>query len=164
MSATSERLERQTTEHPIDTSTMSNQTRSTRDALEASLKDSPFQRLLGLRLESFDSASGTLSLRCPCGPNVERIRGSGQFHGGVIASLVDITADYALMGALGFGALTINFRVDFLRPAVNTEVVARAQVRRLGRKIAVVDVELSDVDGKLIAIGRGTYSTQLPRT
>jgi uncharacterized protein (TIGR00369 family) len=132
----------------------------TRGELELLLGDSPFQRVLGLALESFDLADQTLTLRSAYGPNVERQPGTGQYHGGVIASLIDIAGDFALIAVLGYGVPTINFRVDYLRPATRTDLLARAQVRRAGRTIGVVDIDVTDTQGRLIALGRGCYGTQ----
>jgi uncharacterized protein (TIGR00369 family) len=132
----------------------------TRGELELLLGDSPFQRVLGLALESFDLAAQTLTLRSAYGPDVERQPGTGQYHGGVIASLIDIAGDYALIAVLGYGVPTINFRVDYLRPATRTDLLARAQVRRAGRTIGVVDIDVTDIQGRLIALGRGCYGTQ----
>jgi uncharacterized protein (TIGR00369 family) len=124
------------------------------------LADSPFQQLLGLRLEGFDVAAQTLSIRAVHGPNVERSPGTGQYHGGVIASLIDIAGDFALIAILGHGVPTINFRVDYLRPAANSDLLAEARVRRAGRTVGVVDVDVTDAAGKLIALGRGCYGTR----
>jgi uncharacterized protein (TIGR00369 family) len=131
-----------------------------RKNLEALLADSPFQQLLGLRLDAFDLAAQTVTIRSIYGPNVERSPGTGQYHGGVIASLIDIAGDYALVAILGYGVPTINFRVDYLRPATNSDLLAQARVRRAGRTIGVVDIEVTDAGGRLIALGRGCYSTQ----
>ena len=131
-----------------------------RERLEELLAESPFHKLLGLRLEAFDAAQQTLELRLPFAPNVERAAGTGQYHGGVIASLIDIAGDFALIAVLGHGVPTINFRVDYLRPAVTTDLVAHAQVRRAGRTIGVVDIDVTDSARRLIAIGRGCYGTQ----
>jgi uncharacterized protein (TIGR00369 family) len=132
----------------------------TRETLEKYLGDSPFQEVLGLRLETFDAAAQTLTLRSVFGPQVERYAGSGQYHGGVIASLIDIAGDFALIAVLGYGVPTINLRVDYLRPALNNDLLAVAQVRRAGRTVGVVDVDVKDVTGRLIALGRGCYGTQ----
>jgi uncharacterized protein (TIGR00369 family) len=132
----------------------------TREKLERYLEDSPFQKALGLRLETFDPAAQTLTLRSVYGPQVERTVGSGQYHGGVIASLIDIAGDFALIAILGFGVPTINLRVDYLRPALNNDLLAVAQVRRAGRTVGVVDIDVKDVTGRLIALGRGCYGTQ----
>src|ERR1700678_3385149 len=132
----------------------------TRETLERHLDDSPFQRSLGLHLESFDATAQTLVIRAKYGTQVERTTGSGQFHGGVIASLIDIAGDFALIAVLGHGVPTINLRVDYLRPATRTDLIAEARVRRAGRTIGVVDIDVLDDQGRLIALGRGCYSTQ----
>ena len=128
--------------------------------LESLLADSPFQQLLGLRLEAFDLAAQSVTIRSIYGPNIERSSGSGQYHGGVIASLIDIAGDFALIAILGYGVPTINFRVDYLRPATKTDLFAHARVRRAGRTIGVVDIDVLDQAGRLIALGRGCYGTQ----
>ena len=48
--------------------------------------------------------------------------------------------------------------MDFLRPGTNTDLTATAKTRRLGRSVGVVDIDVHDDQGKLCAIGRGTYS------
>lgn len=132
----------------------------TRETLERYLNDSPFQRVLGLSLESFDAAAQTLVLRATYGAQIERTTGSGQFHGGVIASLIDIAGDFALIAVLGHGVPTINLRVDYLRPALGHDLLAAARVRRAGRSIGVVDIDVTGEGGRLIALGRGCYGTQ----
>jgi len=131
-----------------------------RKTLETMLADSPFQQLLGLRLDEFDLAAQTITIRSVYGPNVERSAGTGQYHGGVIASLIDIAGDFALIAVLGYGVPTINFRVDYLRPATATDLLAQARVRRAGRTIGVVDIDVTDTSSRLIALGRGCYGTQ----
>ena len=133
---------------------------ATRKILESLLANSPFQQLLGLHLDALDVAAQTVTIRSIYGPNVERSSGTGQYHGGVIASLIDIAGDFALIAVLGYGVPTINFRVDYLRPAANSDLLAQARVRRAGRTIGVVDIEVTDTGGKLIALGRGCYGTQ----
>ena len=128
--------------------------------LSAWLAESPFHKLLGLQLESVDSDSKTVVIRCVFGPNVERALGTGQYHGGVIASLIDIAGDFALIAVLGHGVPTINFRVDYLRPAANSDLLAHACVRKAGRTVGVVDIEVNDSSGRLVAVGRGCYGTQ----
>ena len=124
------------------------------------LAESPFHKLLGLKLESVDAGAKTVVLRCVFGPNVERAPGTGQYHGGVIASLIDIAGDFALIAVLGHGVPTINFRVDYLRPAANGDLLALARVLKAGRTVGVVDIEVTDSGGRLVAVGRGCYGTQ----
>jgi uncharacterized protein (TIGR00369 family) len=132
----------------------------THEEIAAWLAESPFHRVLGLQLESFDPSAQSVGIRCAFGPQVERAPGTGQFHGGVIASLIDIAGDFALIAVLGHGVPTINFRVDYLRPALKSDLIARARVRKSGRTVGVVDIDVEDVEGRLVAVGRGCYGTQ----
>jgi uncharacterized protein (TIGR00369 family) len=141
-------------------SAMTKHSAATRETLEAALRGSPFQEILGLRLEDFDVEAQTLTLRAAYGPHVERSAGTGQYHGGVIASLIDVAGDFALIAVLGYGVPTINFRVDYLRPAAKSDLIATARVRRAGRTIGVVDIDVLDDHARLIALGRGCYGTQ----
>lgn len=47
----------------------------------------PLSEAAGLTSETLDDV-GTVVLRCPHGPSIERAPGTGQYHGGVIASLI----------------------------------------------------------------------------
>ena len=100
-------------------------------------------------------------MRLELRPEFERAEGTGQYHGGVIASFVDTVGDYALVQNLGGGVPTINYRTDFLRPAFNTALIGKAKVRRAGRTVAVVDIDIYDESERLLAVGRGTYGTQV---
>ena len=57
-------------------------------------------------------------MRLAMRPSSSAGRGTGQWHGGPIAAVIDTVGDYALIMLLGRPLPTINFRVDYLRPAV----------------------------------------------
>jgi uncharacterized protein (TIGR00369 family) len=130
------------------------------ELLQRYLEESPFQSPFKLRPVAFDIAAGMFEVRLDFVPFVERASGTRQFHGGAIASLIDIAGDFALFVMLGHGVPTINLRIDYLRPAIDTALTARAIVRKAGRTIGVVDIDVLDAAGKLAAVGRGTYGTQ----
>lgn len=129
------------------------------EQLQARLDGSAFIAWLGLRMVSADPATQEVVMNCPMRPDFERGRDTGQWHGGPIAAVIDTVGDFALIMMLGRGLPTINFRVDYLRPAVGTGLVATARVRRAGKSVGVVDVDVADDAGRLVAIGRATYST-----
>jgi uncharacterized protein (TIGR00369 family) len=126
--------------------------------LQERLAVSPFIRFLGLVVTEADPARQRVTMTLKMRPEFERIAGSGQWHGGPIAGVIDTVGDYALVMTVGRPLPTINFRVDYLRPAVNTALTVTAQVRRAGRSVGVVDVEVMDASGALVAIGRATYA------
>ncbi len=128
------------------------------EQVQTILDTSPFIRLLRMRAVSLDRERQQVVIEMPLAPEFERWPGTGQAHGGVIATLIDVAGDFALVILLGGGVPTINLRIDYLRPAGGGRLVAAATVRRAGRTIGVVDVEVSDGSGRLAAIGRGCYA------
>jgi uncharacterized protein (TIGR00369 family) len=128
--------------------------------VQAKLDESPFNSFLGLKVITLDPAKQEITIRAAMRPEFERGPGSKQWHGGPIASVIDAVGDYALIMLVGRGLPTVNFRVDYFRPAIDTALTAIARVRRLGRSVGVSDVDVFDDRGALVAIGRATYSTQ----
>jgi uncharacterized protein (TIGR00369 family) len=135
-------------------------TRLDAGALAALFAASPFMRTLKLEVLNIDYEKTELSVRMPLYPEFERRAGTKQFHGGVIASLIDVTGDFALGMMLGGGVPTINLRIDYLKPAVGDGLTATARVRRSGKTVAVVDIDVMDDKGSVVALGRGTYYPQ----
>ncbi|MBM3572913.1 MAG: PaaI family thioesterase, partial [Alphaproteobacteria bacterium] len=88
--------------------------------------------------------------------------GTKQWHGGPMAALIDIVGDFALIAMLGRALPTINLHIDYLRPAIDTDLFASARTIRAGKTVGFVDIELKDKSGKPVAAGRGTYATVPP--
>ncbi len=131
-----------------------------KDEMQALLDSSPMIRFMKVRIETIDPAKGLVTLIMDNRPELERLAGSGQYHGGAIAAFIDIAGDMAVAASAGGAVPTINLRVDFLRPAGTGALHASASVRRLGKTIGVVDIDVMNPNGTLVAIGRGTYGTQ----
>jgi uncharacterized protein (TIGR00369 family) len=127
--------------------------------LQANLGRSPFIAFLGLKVIDADPAREQVTMTCSMRPEFERGAGTGQWHGGPLAAIIDTVGDYALVMSLRRGLPTINFRVDYLRPAINTGLVITAKVRRAGKSVGVVDVDVFDDRKTLVAVGRAAYST-----
>jgi uncharacterized protein (TIGR00369 family) len=130
-----------------------------REELQRRLAQSAFIDFLNLTVLTADPAEEQVVMRAEMRPEFERLKGSGQWHGGPIAAVIDTVGDYALVMLLGRPLPTVNFRVDYLRPAVGTALVVTAKVRRNGRLVGVVDVDVENEAGQLVAIGRATYAT-----
>jgi uncharacterized protein (TIGR00369 family) len=130
------------------------------EQVQAVFDASPFLGFLQLRAIALDHDAGTLTVTMPMRPELERRVGTAQFHGGPIAAFIDIVGDFAVGMTVGGGVPTINLRIDFLKPALGTLLTGTARVRRTGRTVALVDVDVHDEKQSLVAVGRGTYSPQ----
>jgi uncharacterized protein (TIGR00369 family) len=80
-------------------------------------------------------------------------------HGGVLAALVDLAADWAMVKKTGRGVPTIDLRVDYHAAAMPGDLTARGKVIRLGGQFSCAEAQVFDAGGKLLASGRGTYFT-----
>jgi uncharacterized protein (TIGR00369 family) len=129
-----------------------------REQLQAQLLRSPFNAFLNLEVQSVDLEKQELVVHVQMRPEFERMAGSGQWHGGPIAAAIDVAGDYALAMLIGNPLPTIHLTVDYLRPAQGRLTLV-ARVRRRGKTVGVVDVEVLNESGVLLAVGRASYST-----
>jgi uncharacterized protein (TIGR00369 family) len=129
----------------------------------------PFNHLIGLQLIDLtdESARFRFEMREELVGNYVR----KTLHGGVITSALDVTGGLvALLGALKrehrsvaeipelFGRLgTIDLRVDFMRPGSGRHFESSGYVLRAGSRVAVSRTELSNDEGRIVAVGTGAY-------
>ena len=130
-----------------------------KEELQERLAHSAFIDSLHLAVLSANPDKEQIVMRAEMRPEFERGRGTGQWHGGPIAAIIDTVGDYALVTLLGRPLPTVNFRVDYLRPAIDTALIVTATVRRSGRLVGIVDIDVTNEAGTLLAIGRATYAT-----
>jgi uncharacterized protein (TIGR00369 family) len=73
----------------------------------------------------------------------------GFVHAGVIATMADHTAGYAAFTTVTdeFRILTIEFKINYFRPATEEIIVCRSKVINKGRKIIVSESEVFGVSG-----------------
>jgi uncharacterized protein (TIGR00369 family) len=129
----------------------------TLEQIQALVVRAPFHQWLGLTVVAVhdDGIEIKAAWRAEWVVNTER----GYTHGGVIAALIDLAADWAMVRQTGRGVPTIDLRVDYHRPTIRSDLLARGKVIRGGAQFATAEAQIFDLDGKLIASGRGTYLT-----
>lgn len=132
--------------------------KATLEQLRAWLDLPPFHRFLRMEIESYDADAERLTLVLPFRRDYQRVPDQPQIHGGPIAALIDTAGAFLGAAVTGRGIPTVNLRIDYVRPAVDTALTAIATMRRRGSSIAVIDVDVSDEAGKLIALGRGSFA------
>src|SRR5512133_2066948 len=129
-----------------------------------------FNQVLGLKITSLKPAlvTGRIDMK-------RELIGHFSFnriHGGVISAGLDAMGGLAVMAAMGarhmdetplqrlqrFSKLgTIDLRIDYLRPGIGEHFELRAQVMRLGSRVASTRMEFLGADGKLLSTGAGAY-------
>jgi uncharacterized protein (TIGR00369 family) len=126
------------------------------EAIEA-IERSPYAAMLGLRVESADG--GVAIARMPFRPALLNYGGPEvPVHGGAIASLADFAACAAVWSVPGTErSATIALTVNYTGPAIRSGLVARAALRRKGRRVASIAVEIHDDHGALVADALVTY-------
>jgi acyl-coenzyme A thioesterase PaaI-like protein len=129
-----------------------------------------FNRVLGLTIVSLrpEQVIGRIDMKQELVGHYAHNR----LHGGVISAGLDAMGGLAIMAAIGarhmdepplqrlhrFGKLgTIDLRVDYLRPGVGDHFELRAEVMRLGSRVASTRMEFHAADGTLLSTGSGAY-------
>jgi uncharacterized protein (TIGR00369 family) len=120
----------------------------------------PFHQWLLPELLEVDERAGSVTVRLPIRPEFGRLPGRPELHGAIVAAMVDISGHAAIAAKLLHSVATVDMRVDYLRLAGGTELLATATVIKIGRTIGVVDVRIIDDQKRLVAIGRAAYVTK----
>ena len=129
----------------------------TAEQVQTMLTRGPYHQWLGLRV--LEVGDGSIEIAATWREewvvNPER----RYTHGGILAALVDLTADWALVSKTGRGVPTIDLRVDYHHAAMPGDLIARGKVVKFGSAISVAEAHIYDQSGALLASGRGVYST-----
>ena len=129
-----------------------------------------FIKLLGLKITSLtaDRVTARIDMRHELVGHFSHNR----IHGGAISAGLDAVGGLAVMAAIGarhmdelplqrlqrFAKLgTIDLRVDYLRPGLGEYFELRAEVLRLGSRVASTRMEFLGPDGKLLSTGAAAY-------
>ncbi|MED5618780.1 thioesterase family protein [Ideonella sp. BN130291] len=129
-----------------------------------------FNKVIGLRIDTLepDGVTAHIDMR----PELVGHYAHQRLHGGVISATLDAMGGLAVMAAIGarhpdeppetrllrFGKLgTIDLRVDYLRPATGPRFIARAEVMRLGSRVASTRMEFFDAEQRLLSTGAAAY-------
>jgi uncharacterized protein (TIGR00369 family) len=91
----------------------------------------------------------------------EHFNPNGVLHGGVVMALLDTAMGHAvalLVAPDGAFNAAAQMSVQFLEPVRDGLITARAEVRKLGKRLAVVDAEATDERGLLLATATATHA------
>ncbi len=132
-----------------------------------------FNKTLGLKITSLVQDRVTATM--PMQPALIGHYAHSRIHGGAISAGLDAMGGLAVMVAIGARHMdeppaqrllrflklgTIDLRVDYLRPGIaktGEMFELRAEVLRLGSRVASTRMEFSGSDGKLLSVGAAAY-------
>jgi uncharacterized protein (TIGR00369 family) len=111
-----------------------------------------FVRDLGLQLTQIDDDYCETTLI----PSERHRQQHGLIHAGVLATMADHTSGCAARGALGEDqdVVSVEFKINFLRPAVADRLRCRGRVLRAGRMLVICEAEIfaeKNFDEKLVS-------------
>lgn len=132
-------------------------TKLQKDGIAAKLARNPVVEFVGIKL--LQVAVGHACLMLPCR---EELRNSmGLLQGGILGVLADVAGGVCLYSVLPdplkVAIPTIEFKLNFLKPASREDVIARGKVVHRGRQIAVCQVDVCTTEKILLATGIFTY-------
>ncbi len=113
--------------------------------VRAAFESQGMMKTLGASLTRLEA--GEVEIVFPFGPHIAQHHGFA--HAGALTAAVDNAGGFAAMSLMpaGMEVLTIEFKLNFLSPAVGETFVAVARVKRSGKQISVVEGEVFADDG-----------------
>jgi uncharacterized protein (TIGR00369 family) len=113
-----------------------------------------FSQLLGTELVSISPGNVELALAIQDSLKQQH----GFLHGGVVSYLADNALTFAGGSILG-NSVTLEMKINYLRPAVGERLVASAQVVSSSKRFSICECRVSAINGQetiLAAIALGT--------
>ncbi|MGH9025648.1 MAG: PaaI family thioesterase [Acidimicrobiia bacterium] len=123
-----------------------------RDALKARAMETPLHQLLGFRF--VESDDGSFVVEMPV--DEAALNQTGNLHGGAIATLIDVVGGSTAARASAFQPgentlVTADLHVRYLGRPRGDWVRGKGTVLHAGRSLIVVEVKVTDPEGRVIA-------------
>jgi uncharacterized protein (TIGR00369 family) len=127
------------------------------EELKRSFADQAIMRLIGAQLTRVEA--GLVEITLPY--RADLAQHHGYLHAGIVTTIADSACGYAAYSLMPAGSevLSVEFKVNLLRPAKGESFLARAEVIKPGKTLSVVRADvfrLSGNDEELVATMQGT--------
>jgi uncharacterized protein (TIGR00369 family) len=117
----------------------------------------PIQQLIGFSVAAAEPGRVTIELAAD-----ERFANPmGSLHGGVLCDIADAAMGLAYASRLqeGESFTTLELKMNFLKPVWRTRLRAVGSVTKMGRTVGLVECEIFDESGALVAKSSSTCLT-----
>jgi uncharacterized protein (TIGR00369 family) len=110
----------------------------------------PVAGTIGMRLTAVGEGEATFELEAEPGRHANPM---GTVHGGILCDIADgaMGCAYASLLAEGESFATLELKINFLKPVWAGRLVARGHVVKAGRTVGLVECDIDDADGTLVA-------------
>ena len=120
-------------------------------------EDTGFRELVGTELSNAGEGQAVVNLRA----EERHLNPNGTVHGGVVYTLIDVSMAEALRTITEEDErlVTIEIKVNYMEPGNPGTLTATARVRKGGKRVTVVEAEVSQEESaEVVALATGTYT------
>ena len=128
------------------------------EEVERSFARQPIMNLIGAALSLVEP--GVVEITLPY--RADLAQQDGYVHAGIVTTIADSACGYAAYSLMpaGSSVLSVEFKVNLLRPAQGEMFLARAEVIKAGKTLTVARADVFGIDGsanqKIVATMQGT--------
>ena len=117
----------------------------------------PIARLIGFRAVSAGEGRAVFEMDA----DERHWNPMGTLHGGILCDIADAAMGFAYATKLGEGETftTIELKINYLRPVWKAHLRAAARIVKKGRKVGLVECDVTDEQGNLVARASCTCMT-----
>jgi len=115
---------------------------------------SPYFSLLSMKIKDLEWGTAVLEVNL----DEKHLQPFGYVHGGVIASVMDAAAFWAVFPQVkeGMGLTTVEIKVNYLAPVQKGKLIAKGRCIKIGRTLALGEAYINGSEGNLLAHGTAT--------
>lgn len=81
----------------------------------------------------------------------------GSLHGGLVAAALDVSMGHLIHHVTGEGGLTLEMKVQYMRPARPGRVACVGRFLKRGRSLSFMESRMADAGGKLLSMATATW-------
>lgn len=123
-------------------------------ALSRLINRSPYFSLLSMKVKDLEWGTCVLEVEL----EKKHLQPFGYVHGGLIASVIDSTAFWAVFPQVKdeLGLTTVEMKVNYLAPVKEGKLVAKGRCIKIGKTVALGEAYINSSGGNLLAHGTAT--------
>ena len=124
------------------------------EAISEVVNQSPYFSLLSMKIKDLEWGTAVLEVDL----DEKHLQPFGYVHGGVMASVMDAAAFWAVFPQVkdGMGLTTVEIKVNYLAPVQKGKLVVKGKCIKIGRTLALGEAYISGAEGNLISHGTAT--------